>query len=134
MTEEKTEKFLAWLDAEEKKRGWTDNKLSVTAKISSSVLSRARSGVLPKWDACVAIAAALNVSEITVFRKAGLLSSHQPEDEVTFEDWKAIIGQMSPEDQQEMREVALIRIERRKKSDTRPRPTTGSLKPRTSEK
>ena len=134
MTFERQEVFIVWLDQMLSEREWSDYQLAKKAGISHSNISKARSGIPPKWDVCVAIANALNVSPITVFRKAGLLPDRQPEDEAVFEDWKAIIGQMSPEDAQEMREVALIRIERRKKSDTRPRPTTGSLKTRASEK
>ena len=110
------DKFTEWLDEQEAKKGWTDYRLAKEAKISSSVLSYARSGKIPKWDACVAIAEALDVSPITVFRKAGLLPPG-PEDETNFEDWKYLLSQMSPEDQEELRQIAELKLNNRQKEN-----------------
>jgi len=74
MSNERIESFIKWLDEQENLKGWTDNKLAVRAGISPSVLTRARQGSMPKWEACVAIASALNISPVIVFHKAGLIS------------------------------------------------------------
>ncbi len=73
MTLERTEAFLAWLDKQLAENHLTDTQLANKAGISHSVISKARKGILPKWDACVAIANALRVDEVEVFRAAGLL-------------------------------------------------------------
>jgi transcriptional regulator with XRE-family HTH domain len=114
MSRQSTDAFVAWLDEQEERLGWTDYRLAAEAKISASVLSRARSGLIPKWDACFAIAQAVKQSPITVFRKAGLLPPG-PDGNVRFEDWEHLIGQLAPEDEAELRQIAEMKIERRKK-------------------
>ena len=108
------DRFVEWLDQQQAKKGWTDYRLAKEARIAASVLSRARSGTIPKWDACVAIADALGVSPITVFRKAGLLPPG-PEDETSFEDWKHLLSQMTPDDQEELRQIAELKLNHRRK-------------------
>ena len=73
MVIESQEVFILWLDQKLSSLNWSDYQLAKKAGISHSVISKARSSSPPKWDACLAISKALNVSPITVFRKAGLL-------------------------------------------------------------
>jgi transcriptional regulator with XRE-family HTH domain len=108
------DEFIAWLDELEKVNGWTDYRLSAETGLSSSVFSKARQGILPKWDALVRIADAFRVSPITAFRKAGLLPPGQ-EDETTFEDWKQLLSQMTPDDQEELRKIAEMKLNKRQK-------------------
>jgi len=116
MSTESVEVFIKWLDELEDSRGWTDYKLSQETGLSSSVFSKARQGILPKWDALIRISAAFNVSPVTAFRKAGLLPS-ATEDSVQLEDWEYLLKQLSPEDEDEIKQIALMRIERRKKAE-----------------
>jgi hypothetical protein len=109
--------FIQWIDEIEAAQGWTDNKWTTKAGLSASVLSRARQGVIPKWEACVALAEAAKRSPITAFRKAGLLPSG-PDDEIRFEDWKYLLSQLSPEDQEEMRQLFVMRIGLREKENS----------------
>ncbi len=117
MSQQTKDAFIEWIDSVEDELGWTDNKWATTAGLSASVLSKARQGIIPKWDACLALANAANRSPVTVFRKAGLLPPG-PDDEIKYEDWKFLLDQMSPEDEEEMREIAIRRIERRKKEES----------------
>jgi hypothetical protein len=117
MSQQTKDAFIEWIDSVEDELGWTDNKWATTAGLSASVLSKARQGITPKWDACLALANAANRSPITAFRKAGLLPPG-PDNEIQFEDWKFLLNQMSPEDEEEMRETAIRRIERRKKEES----------------
>jgi transcriptional regulator with XRE-family HTH domain len=115
MSPDKTEKFIQWLDEQEQNRGWSDYRLAKEAGVNPSVLSKARSGVIPKWDACIAIAQALRVSPITVFRAAGLL----PEggDEASFTDYQYLLSQLTTEEQEEIRQIMEMKIERRQKAE-----------------
>lgn len=113
----KGKEFVEWLDWMEGEKQITDYELAKTGKFSHSVLSRARSGIPPKWDVCVKIASVFNVSPITVFRKAGLLPPG-PDNEVKMEDWEYLLRQMPPEDEAEMRQIAEMKIERRKKDQS----------------
>jgi transcriptional regulator with XRE-family HTH domain len=107
-------RFIEWLDEQEKKNGFSDYEVAKQGGFSHSVLSRARSGIPPKWDVCGKIAKVFNVSPITVIRKAGLLPAGS--ENVAFEDWLHLLDQLSPDDQEEMRQVALLKIERSKKA------------------
>ena len=109
------EEFIEWLDQMENKKGWTDYRLSAETGLSSSVFSKARQGILPKWEALVRIAGAFNVSPITAFRKAGLL----PEggELVKFDDWQHLIKQLTPEEEEEIRNIAEMKITRRQKAE-----------------
>lgn len=107
-----TDTFSKWLNEQEDIKRWTDYRLATVAKLSPSVISRARSGTMPKWEACVALATALNVSPVTAFRKAGLLPDVSPE-QTHLEDWTYLLSQLTPEDEQELREIATRKIERR---------------------
>lgn len=113
----KANTFVEWLDEKEKELGISDYEIAKKGGFSHSVISRARSGVPPKWDVCVNIAEVLNVSPITVFRKAGLLPPG-PDDEIKYDDWKFLLDQMNPEDEAELRQIAEMKIERRKKDQS----------------
>ena len=114
MSQQEKHPFIVWVDSVEADEGWTDNKWTTKAKLSASVLSRARQGTIPRWDACYALANAANRSYITAFRKAGLLPPG-PENEISFEDWKYLLSQMTPAEMEEMRDIAVGKIERRKR-------------------
>jgi len=65
--------FADWLDEQLQPRKWSDYRLAKEAGVSHSVISKARAGIPPRWDACYKIATALNVLPESVFRAAGLL-------------------------------------------------------------
>ncbi|MBT7069538.1 MAG: hypothetical protein HN975_01445 [Anaerolineae bacterium] len=120
MSMDRVSKFNQWLNDEEEKRGWTDYRLSAEAQISSSVLSRARQGSLPKWDACQSIAKALGISPVIVFRKAGLLPPAIEEDE----DLEIIMhnaAQMTEDEQEELLQYILMKRKLREERETRAR-------------
>jgi len=116
--------FIIWLDEMENRMGWTDYRLSAETGLSSSVFSKARQGILPKWDALVRIADAFNISPITAFRKAGLLPPG-PADQINFEDWQYLLAKMTPEERDELLQIGTMKIERRQKQEA-----LKTLKPR----
>lgn len=65
-------------------------------------------------ETLTAIAHALKISPLTLFRKAGLLPENNGAD-VKLDDWEFLLKQMSPEDEAELRQIAEMKIERRKK-------------------
>jgi len=116
--------FTDWLDGQENKFGYSDYEVAKQGGFSHSVLSRARSGIPPKWEVCLKIARVFNVSPITVIRKAGLLPA-EGGDDIKFEDWQYLLSQLQPDEEEELRRIAEMKIERRKKEQTVP-----TLKPR----
>jgi hypothetical protein len=65
--------FLTWVKEIENKKNWTDNQWATAAGLSHSIFSKARSGILPRWDACAALADAADVPRDHAFRAAGLM-------------------------------------------------------------
>lgn len=65
-------------------------------------------------DTLSALAKAFHISPITLFRKAGLLPDNNGGD-VKLDDWEYLLKQMTPEDEAELRQIAEMKIERRKK-------------------
>ena len=63
-----------------------------------------------------AIAHALNISPITIFRKAGLLPADGGE-HASFEDWQHLLSQLTPDEAEEIRQIAELKIERRQKAE-----------------
>lgn len=108
--------FVRWLDEMEALKGWTDYRLSAETGLSSSVFSKARQGILPKWDALVRIADAFGISPITAFRKAGLLPAG-PADKINFEDWQYLLTKLTQEEREELMQIATMKIERRQKTE-----------------
>jgi len=112
MNPQNLEIFLTWLDNELNLRNWNDHQLCLKAGISNSVISKARAGLRPiGWDACVAIASALDYPAETVFKRAGLLPS---EDEKSIIDKQIIhiVQQLDSEDQNELLEIARLKLEK----------------------
>jgi transcriptional regulator with XRE-family HTH domain len=114
------EKFISWLDQELSSRNWSDYQLAKKAGISHSVISKARSSSPPKWDACLAISKALNVSPITVFRKAGLLPASKDDtsaNKATFEDWIYLLQDLPEREQNIVRNLVIDLKETSKKNN-----------------
>jgi len=66
--------LFEWLDEKERERFLNDSQLAERAKISPSMISKARQGHQDlTWDACVKIADALHVPPLVVLVKAGYL-------------------------------------------------------------
>lgn len=124
------ENFGSWLLAELEKRDWSQSDLVKTAGISRGTLSNIISGTRGVGnESMIAIAHALKMSPVTIFRKAGLL----PEggDDTNFEDWQYLINKLPTEEQEEVRKIIEMKIERRQKEDRSARAssfTTGKVK------
>jgi transcriptional regulator with XRE-family HTH domain len=117
--------LIDWLDRELAERGWNDHQLAQHAGISHSVISKARRGTMPRWDACAAIAAALNVPADLIFRQAGLLPP-MPEEEAALLELRLLLPQLSPRDRLELVQIARLKIhlhtERQARRASRPSP------------
>jgi transcriptional regulator with XRE-family HTH domain len=115
------EQFSDWLLNEMSKRKWSQADLARASGLNrqsiSDYVNRRRTN--PEPEALVAIAHGLTISPITIFRQAGLLpNSSGSGEQVKFEDWEFLLKQMSPEDEAELRQIAELKIERRKKEQS----------------
>ena len=74
------ERFIVWLNEQESRKGWSDYELARRAKVSHSMLSRARNDFIPpKWDALSKIAKAFDLPPEMAFNAAGLLPPASPQ-------------------------------------------------------
>lgn len=110
--------FPAWLQKELNDRGWTQADLSRFSNLSTAAISRMMTGARGIGpDACLAIANALRIPPEIVFRAAGLLPP-KPDDEVTLEEWRYVLEQLSEEDREELLNIARLKIELRERKKT----------------
>lgn len=118
--------FSGWLIEQMQARNLSQSDLARASGLTRQAISYylSEKSKSPDGDALTKIAHALHVSPIVVFRKAGLLPPG-PNNEIKFEDWKFLLDQLTPEEEQEMREIAIRKIERHKQSNS-----LRSLKPK----
>lgn len=102
--------LIDWLDTRLVERGWTDYALAKRAGLSHTVISKARSGIRPGWEACTAIAKALDVSPEVILRMAGLLPK-PPGYDAGLEELTMLYGQMSADVKEEFLRWARLRLE-----------------------
>lgn len=111
------ENFGGWLLEEIEKRGLSQSDLVRMAGISRGTLSNIISGTRGVGnESMVAIANALKISPITIFRKAGLLPDDK-NSEASFDDWQHILSQLTKDEQEEIRQIVELKIERRQKAE-----------------
>ena len=107
--------FGEWIQVEREKRSWSQSDLSRYSGLHRAVISKIESGTKPMPETLSALAQAFKISPITIFRIAGLL----PEggDNAAFEDWQFLLNQLPPHEQEEVRKIVEMKIERRQKED-----------------
>jgi len=109
--------FPQWLRSELETRGWSQVDLSRKTSISSTQIARILSGERGMGiETLVAISQALNYSPITLIRKAGLLPPDSG-DQASFADWQYLLNKLPPEEQEEVRKIIEMKIERRQKEE-----------------
>jgi len=110
------DEFFTWLDAYMKDLELTDNKLAKRARLSPSVISKARSGYQGiGWEASAAIARTLNLPPEIVFRKAGLLPPQDDERSLDVEELLILFSGLDMDDKEELLQLARLKLERSKK-------------------
>lgn len=105
--------FIAWLDDVLARLGMSDHEFSQVAKVGHSVISRARAGTGPGYEACTKMATAAGVAPEMVMRLAGLLPQ-PPEWTPGADEMASLFGQMSEGDQSEILGLARIKVERQR--------------------
>jgi transcriptional regulator with XRE-family HTH domain len=108
--------FPTWLQNEMTKRGWNQSDLARHSGITTGQISRILSGTRnPVPETLTAIARALRMPPVSVFRAAGLLPPDTELDELDRE-LLHLFDQLSPDDQIEIIELARLKIARRTQS------------------
>lgn len=119
--------FALWMQSEREKRGWSQSDLSRYSGLHRAIISKIETNVsTPSVETFIALAQAFKISPITIIRKAGLLP--EGNETTNFEDWQHLLNQLMPEEQEEMRQIIEMKIERRQKAEQAAR--TSKLKPK----
>jgi transcriptional regulator with XRE-family HTH domain len=109
--------FIAWLNEQMAKRGWSIRQTAKNAGISHSIISLTLNGEMPTYGTCAALASAFEFPPIEVFKLAGLLpqgsESNLLNDQILF-----LFDKLPLEDQQEILQIAQIKLERQRKNST----------------
>ena len=120
--------FSEWLTTELTKRGWSRSEAARRGNVSPSMFDKVINGYSkPGTRFLDGIAQAFGVPPIIIYRKAGLLPDVNT-DKITFDDWQDLLVQLSPEEQEEIRQIAVMKIERNRKSEKSARATNSKPK------
>jgi len=104
--------FGQWLAKQREERGWAQSELARRSGVHRQTINKIEnSGTLPNVESFIALAGALGKSPIELFRAAGLMPSGT-KDQIAIEDWMFLLNQLPASDQEELRKIALMKIER----------------------
>jgi len=111
--------FAEWIDSELARRGWSRSEAARRGSISASMMDKVINGASqPGLVFMKGIARAFGISLVEVLERAGAY-----EKSPTQAEWDDVFARLSPEDQQEMLEIARLKLQRQKghlKVDTNP--------------
>lgn len=108
--------FGEWLKNEREKREWSQSDLARFSGLHRQIINKTENGVSePALKTFLALAQAFKMSPISIIRIAGLL----PEggENASFEDWQFLLNQLPPQEQEEVRKIVEMKIERRQKEE-----------------
>ena len=107
--------FMEWLNHQLQQRGWTQGELARRCGLSRSGVNKNLRNLAqkPSPETCNAIARALSLSPITVFRAAGWLPEDQEIPEM--EELKEKLSRLSPSGRQQLIAHAEVILEFEKK-------------------
>jgi len=109
--------FPQWLRQELEIREWSQVDLSRKTGISTAQITRIISGERGFGiEALASISNALEVSPITILRKAGLLPPG-PDDKINIEDWKYMLEKMTDDERNEIWRIGQMKIEMRQEKE-----------------
>jgi len=110
--------FPKWLQEQLDAREWRPTDLARKANLSDATVSRILKGERQAdIDTLMGFAFAFNISPMAIIRKAFIFPETEKEDEVNWEDWKHLLNQMTPQEEQNIKRMAEVTIESRQKSD-----------------
>lgn len=115
MDDLKSEKFGRWLFQQMEAKGWNMTDLATRAGVSKQVISKYINNPPENPDNNVlnGIARALQLPPETVLRAAGLLPP-EPEYVPLLDEWTAVFYELTPDEQQELIDIARLKVDRRK--------------------
>ena len=106
--------FSEWLREEMEKRGFSQSELGRRAKLSRAIISKIiNQESEPTPSTINSLAIGLKLPSTTVFRAAGIIPQ-EPEYVPLLDEWTEVFYDLSPEDREEILEIARLKARRTK--------------------
>lgn len=119
-TNEMPAEFWKWFDGVRRERDFSDRQMATTARISHSVISKARSGIQPiGYDALEKIASTFGLSTTMILRLAGRVGSDEALSPMQ-RLWLSVFDDLDEFDREELLGVAQARAKRGKNAKQAP--------------
>jgi transcriptional regulator with XRE-family HTH domain len=114
--------FIDWLVGELRARGWSHNRLAQEAGIAQSTISMIVSGRnRPGLDFCVGVARALDVTEVEVLRRAGLITAFEPDvDPLSMRRITELLKETTAAERKELLEIMYFHFKQLRRRRRRP--------------
>lgn len=110
--------FPKWLQEQLDSREWRPTDLARKSNLSDAAVSRVlKSERQADIDTLMSFAFAFNMSPMAIIRKAFDLPKAENEDDVNWDDWKHLINQLTPQEEQNIKRMTEVTIESRQKSE-----------------
>jgi transcriptional regulator with XRE-family HTH domain len=111
--------FPKWLQKQLDIREWRPTDLARKANVSDAAVSRVlKSERQADLETLMGFASALGISPMHILMEAfDFPKSEKDNDSVNLEDWKLLISQMTPVENENLRRVAQVTIETRQKAE-----------------
>lgn len=120
--------FGDWLRKQREDRGLSQSDLARLSGLHRQIINKTENGVSdPSLKTYIALSNALNISLVSVLRAAGELPPGQ-DDDINFEDWQYLIEKLTTDEQEEIRQIIELKIERRQKAEQAERARKFKLK------
>lgn len=108
-------KFGEWLRTYRATQGLSQSDLARKTGLHRQIINKTENGVSePTLKTYIALANGLNMSLISILRIAGELPPGDKAN-INFEDWEHLLSKMTPAERDEMRDIGMMKIERRQK-------------------
>ena len=109
--------FGAWLKKQREDRELSQSDLARLSGLHRQIINKTEAGVSdPALKTYIALSNALNISLISILRAAGELPPGV-DDDIKWEDWKHLINQLTPQEEQNIKLMTEVTIERRQKAE-----------------
>lgn len=111
--------FPDWLRLEREKRGWSQAQLGEYSGLGRSIINKLESASQhPTLYNAICLSDALGIAPESILRAAKLLPPRKDNNVgVQMEDIDFLLKQLTPDEQEEIRQIIELKIERRKKAE-----------------
>lgn len=110
--------FYIWLKNEIENREWRPTDLARKSNLSDATIGRIlKNERQPDIETLFSLATALNISPMNMIRTAFVFPKSENEADVSWDDWKFLISQLTKQEEKNIKQMTEVTIEARQKSE-----------------